>query len=378
MRRREAPPQAEFDIGADNSFAPMTQVATSPEQEQRVQGLISFSDIEKIIYRDIEKVPLRNTFDVSAVVGAGIDWFLVPANFIYRFRDDYCFPEELYPEWNVKDVLSKFYPTGFGFDKYLDILQRHRGKFQGKNNPLYPANLALERRNIKRALIPLWEEIAKDFKLDSLEIQQIMVNQGGLLLPSGKPATTETVGQIGQRIVRERFDALVDDDKDYTYIAKPRCLISFVIDGNTFNVQVEPDYIKRKREKRKSTIKRQIVAKRIVGDFKDSYGRDLTDYTTAFGKTMLVYNFLLRKIGQRFVEKVTWIKLLNGQRRRVFVIRERVSKPVPADRVETALEFLQEESGDIFSPMPRLSQEEETMAKNLLEQALRKSRQVKI
>lgn len=377
MRRKEAP-QMEFDIvGADNSFAAMIQVATSPEQEQKVQGLISFSDIEKIIYRDIEKVPPRNTFDISAVIGAGIDRFLVPAHFINRFRDDYCFPEELYPDWNIKDVFSKFYPTGFGFDEYLELLKRHRKRFI-QSDPLKPANSALERRNIKRALIPLWEEIAKEFKIDSFEIQQIMANQGGFLLSSGKPATTETVGQIGQRIVRERFDALVDDDKDYIYIAKPRCLISFEVDGITFNAQIEPDYIKRKREKRKSTIKRQVVVKRIVGDFKDSQRRDLTDYTTAFGKTMLVYNFLLGQIGQRFVEKVTWIRLPNRQLRRVFVIRERVSRPVPADRVQTALEFLQEESGEIFTPMPKLSQEEETMAKDLLEQTLRKSRQIKL
>ena len=366
-----------FDIDPSNSFATMTQVATSPEQEHRVKGLISFSDIEKIIYRDIEKVPPRNTFDVSAVIGAGVDWFLVPGIFIDHFRADYCFPEELYPDWDIKDVFSRFYPTGYDRDKYLELLKNHRKRFI-QSDPLRPANSALERRNIKRALIPLWEEIAKEFKFDSLEVQQIMANQGNFLLSSGKPATTETIGQIGQRIVRDRFDALVKDDRDYTYIAKPRCLISFEVDGHTFNLQVEPDYIKRKREKRKSTIKRQIVAKRIVGDFKDSQRRDLTDYTTAFGKTMLVYNFLLGQIGQRFVEKVTWIKLPNGQRRRVFIIRAHVSKPVPADRIETALEFLQEESGEIFTPMPKLSQEEEAMTKDLLEQALRISRQVKI
>ncbi|OGH21299.1 MAG: hypothetical protein A2958_00675 [Candidatus Levybacteria bacterium RIFCSPLOWO2_01_FULL_38_13] len=377
MQSKEAP-QMEFDIGKGNSFAIMTQAATSPEQEQRVQGLISFSDIERMIYRHIEKVPPRNTFDVSAVIGAGIDWFLVPANFIYRYRDDYCFdPDRFYTEWNLQTVFSRFYPTGFGFDEYLELFKNHRKRFI-QSDPLKPANFALERRNIKRAMIPLWEEIAKKFKIDSLEVQEIMENAKGVVLPSGRTASAETVGQIGQRIVRERFDALVDDDKDYTYIAKPRCLLSFEVDGITFQVQVEPDYIKRKREKRKSTIKRQVVAKRIVGDFKDSDRHNLTDYTTAFGKTMLVYNFLLRQIGQRFVEKVTWVKLPNGQRRRVFIIRDRVSKPVPSDRVETALEFLQEESGDIFTLMPRLSEKEEAMARNLLEQALQISRQVRI
>jgi len=378
MPRKEAP-QMEFNIGIDNSFAVMTQVATSPEQEQRAQGLITFSDIERIIYRDIEKVPPRNSFDVGAVIGTGIDWFLVPANFIYRYRDDYCFSEEFYPDWKIEDVFSKFYPTGFGFDKYLDILQKHRREFQGKYNPLYPANLALERRNIKRALIPLWEEIAKEFKIDSLEVQGIMENVEGVILPSGKTASAETVGQIGQRIVRERFDALVDDDKNYTYLAKPDCLLVYELDGQTFHIQVQPDYIKRLREKRKSVKKRRIVIKRIVGDFKDSDRKDLTDLSTPFGKVMLVYNWLLSQIGQRLkMNQLTWVRLSSRQLRRVLLIPQEVAHPVALDKVETGIEFLQEESGDIFSSMPKLSPRNEELARDILEKALRVSRQVKI
>lgn len=377
MRRKETA-QMEFNIGADNSLTAMTQIATSPEQEQRAQRLVTFSDIERVIYRDIEKVPPRNTFDVSAIIGAGIDWFLVPANFIYRFRDNYCFSEELYPDWNLKEVFSKFYPTGWGWEKYLHILEDHRKDFV-ENNPLYPANFALERGNIKRALIPIWKNVAKKFRIDSLEIQQIMVNQGDLLLLSGKPATTETVGEIGQRIVRERFDVLVDDDKNYTYLAKPDCLLVYELDGQTFHIQVQPDYIKRLREKRKSVKKRQIIVKRIVGDFKDSDRKDLTDFSTPFGKVMLVYNWLLSQAGQRLkMNQLTWVRLSNRQLRRVFLIPQDVVKPVPLDNVETGLEFLQEKNGDIFSPMPKLSQEEETIAKDLLEQALRKSREVRI
>ena len=205
-----------------------------------------------------------------------------------------------------------------------------------------------------------------------------MENLQGFILPSGKPASIETVKEIGQRIVEKRFDALVEDDKDYTYVAKPRCLFLYEKDGETIPVEVEPDEIKFLREKQKTTIKRQVVTARIVGDFKDSVRKDLADYSTAFGKTMLVYNFLSSQIGQRFKQKITTFKLPDGRVRRFFVIKDKVSKPVPKDRVVTALECLQEEGENIFNPMPRLTVEDEALARSILEEALRISRQVKI
>ena len=377
MPRKEAP-QMEFDIGAENAFTVFTPIGPSnPEPVHRIQSLITFTDIRKAIYKMDEVLP-GDTFEVNATIGSAIDWFLVPAQFIYRFRDNYCFdPKRFYTNWNLETVFSNFYPTGWGREKYLSILEDRRKDFV-ENNPLYPANLALERRNIKRALIPVWKDVAKKFGIDSLEVQEIMENLHGVILPSGKPASIETVKEIGQRIVEKRFDALVEDDKDYTYIAKPRCLFLYEKDGETFPVEAEPDEIKFLRGKQKTTIKRQVVTARIVGDFKDSVRQDLTDYSTAFGKTMLVYNFLLGQIGQKFKRKVTTFNLPNGHVRRFFVIKDKVSKPVPKDRVVTALECLQEEGENIFTPMPRLSKEDEELARSILEKAFLISRQVRI
>jgi len=381
MKRGRESGQLEFGIEENNIFRAFVPFETplSPEPEYIAKNLVSFSTIEKIIYSEIEKVKPKDTIDVAMVIGTAVDWFLVPANFIYRFRDDYCFdPNRFYTDWDLKDVFSRFYPTGFGFEKMLSVLERHRQRFI-QNNPLYPANLTLERSRIKKALFSVWEDIAKEFKIDMLEYQEIMTNKDGFLLPSGKPATEETIKQIGQRIVKDRFDSLVDDDKDYTYIAKPDCLLIHDLDGEIFHIQVQPDYIKRLREKRKSVKKRQVVIKRIVGDFKDSQKKDLTDFSTPFGKTMLVYTFLLDLIGQKFkLNQLSWVKLDNRQKRKVFLIPQEVRNPIPQDEIQTAIEFLQEKESEFFSPLPKLKEEEAVYAKKILEEALRISKQVKI
>lgn len=372
--------QLAFVLGPEDQWqAPppngQPQVAEKELGEYRVGNIITFSGIEKIIYQDIEKVPPRNIFNASLAIGTAVDWFLVPANFIYRFRDDYCFEPELYPEWDLKEVFSSFYPTGWNFGKILALLEKHRPNF---SKALAPESSALERRNIKRALIPLWIEVAKEFKLDALQFQGVVTQEDGFILPSQKTASPQTIAQIGQRIVAERFDTLVDDDKDYTYFAEPDCLLLYQLDGEIFHIQIAPDYIKRLREKRKTTKARNIVTKRIVGDFKDSEKRDLSDFETPFGKTMLVYNWLLLQIGQRLrLNQLCQVRLSNRQVRRVFLIPQEVAKPIPAESVQTALEFLQEEGEQIFAPMPKLTPDLQEKARVIFEQALRISRQVK-
>lgn len=374
MRRIEAG-QLEFGVGLENSLmmlpGPIRPVF--PEREYRVDSLITLSDIEKIIYRDIEGIKPKNALDAGVAIGSAIDWALVPANFIYRYRDDYCFPEYLYPNWDLETVFSRFYPTGWDFQEFLTILQSHRQYFY---QTLSPANSALEIRNIKRGLIPIWQEVAKKFELDRLHLQGATDIQGNHILPSGKTASPQTVLEIGQRIVRERFDTLTDDDKNYTYIAKPDCLLTYDLEGQTYHIQVQPDYIKRLRERRKSVKKRQVVIKRIVGDFKDSDRRDLEDYDTAYGKTMLVYNFLLLQIGEKFKQnQLTYVRLANRQVRRVFLIPQEIAKPTPRNQVQTALEFLQEEGDEIFTPMPTLTEEHTRLAREIFEKSLLISRQ---
>jgi len=391
MRRKETG-QLEFAIGPENSFwqvAPPDQPVT-PEKEFKIDSLITLSEIEKIIYRDIEGVRPRNVVDASLAVGRAIDFFLVPTNFIYRFRSNYCFPPEDYPSWDLKTVFANFYPTGWRSEEILEILKNHRKRFCYENRPLRPGNSNLEKRMIKERLVPVWEEVAKKFRLDFFHLQQIATFRGDLLVASGQAASQETIADIGRRIVEERFYRLIDDDLNYSYLAKPDCLLVYQLDGQTFYIQVQPDYIKRLQERKKSVQKRldqqgregkaeRIVASRIIGDYKDSDRKDLSDFSTPFGKTMLVYNWLLSQIGQRFKQVgPTLITLPNRQKRRVFIIPAEVLKPIPAHRVQTALEFLQARGSQIFTPMPRLTAENEELARKTFEEALAISRRSKI
>ena len=147
-----------------------------------------------------------------------------------------------------------------------------------------------------------------------------------------------------------------------------------------------PDYIKRLREKRKSVQKRQITVKRMVGDYKDTTYRDIEDYSTPLGKSMLVYNWLLMQIGQNFKERgkrnepsgLKTIRLPNRQVRRVFLIPQEAKDPLDKEAVVNVLEFLREDGVNIFTPMPRLEPNDERLAKEILEEALLASQQSKL
>ena len=216
-----------------------------------------------------------------------------------------------------------------------------------------------------------------------------MGQEGDSLLPSDKRASGETVMDIAQRIVVERFDSLVSYDPNYSSIAKPDCLLFFVSGGQVFSVIVQPDSVGILRTKKKSVRERikkdqiprykRVVSKRIVLDAKDSQAKDFSDIETAYGKSMLVYNWLLSQIGQRLrmgPKDKQWITLPNNQKRQVFVIppEERFS----AESVQTGLEFLREDADKMFVPMPTLSPEDKELAKSILEKVLLASQQSKL
>lgn len=370
--------QLQFIAGSENRLIPErpTGPASNPEQEIRLVNLITFSQIERIIYHKIHEVRFTGSLDARSAVGAAIDHFLVLANFIYRYRDDYCFnPNIIYATWNLEDVFSRFYPTGWGRDKFIHALREFRPSFADDVNPRY----ALTKDSIKKNLIPLFNKVAGNFSLDALNLQNVAALEANRLQTSDKTASSETISEIAQRIVTERFDALVDDDQDYTYIARPDCVLVYKLNGEIFHIQVQPDYIKRLREKRKTTRARQIVARRIIGDFKDSDFRNLEDTQSPSGQTMLVYSWLLAEVGKRFKQNQRkWTRLSSGQKRPVFLIPQEITNPIEADKVQTALECLREESGEIFKPLPTLTEKSAQRAKNDLEQALTISRRVKI
>ena len=369
--------QLAFAIGPEEILTPIVgpDKPVVPEKELRVDRLITLSDIETIIYRHIIRVEPRNLISASQTIGSAIDQFLIPAEFIYRMRGGYCFTDQ---EWDLEKVFTSFYPTGWGHSRILELLAKYRSRFIWEPPEQEPA---VTRQAVKSRIPPLWEDIAKEFKLDTLNLQAAMTQEGNLLLPSGQTASEETIREIGQRIVNERFDFLVRDDPDYTYIARPDCLIPYELDGQTFFVQVQPDYIKRQREDRKSTRARHIVTKRIVGDYKDSDRQDLFDSESPFGQTMLVYNWLLAQIAQKFRwprSQPVRVRTLDRRVRRVFSIPEVVKRPLSQEQIQTAIEFLKADGAQMFQPMPTLTPQDQERAKEIFEEALRISQGVRI
>lgn len=385
VRRKEAG-QMGFDIGIDNSFAAMTQ----PEKKYRVHRSITFSGIEKLIYKS-HGVQSHDIIGKGLAVGNAIDYFLIPANFIYRYRSKYCFPDsdDPFDSWTMEDAFKKFYPTGYRStkDAMLKLLVKHRGNFLGENNPLNPGKPVLEKRGIKERLFPLWIDVAKTFEVDALNLQRIMKKAEDGLIASEETASSEGIMDIAQRIVSGRFYSLIEDDQDYSYYAKPDFMIVYKFEGETYHIQVQPDYIKRLREERPSVQRRikrgeklgkRIVAQRIVGDFKDTDKAELENGEGPFIESMRLYYWLLSQVGQKGRLRATWVRFLDGQEKKAYIIPPDATNLVSANRVEITLTLLKAEKESMDIPMPRLSQEEETMAKDLLEQALRISRQVKI
>lgn len=365
---------------------PIGEAAKRPESIYYLaQNLITFSQLERIIYRQVSQPELTSVFEAQTAIGSAIDYFLVLAKFIWGYRGGYCAkPDDRknpgFSDNKVADVFSQSYPTGWEMEKMLDLLLKHRSRFflfAGKTD-FKPEELVFTKTGIKQALIPLWEEAARKFQLDALQVQNVMALQDQSLVPSQKTASSESPGQIATRIITERFDALVEDDTDYSYLAKPDCLLVYELDGETFHIQVQPDYIKRLREDRKTTKARHIVAKRIIGDFKDSK-RQILDRTTAYGQAMHLYNWLLSQIGQRFKQdQLKWVRLPDRRVRRVFLIPQEVARPIQGTQVQTALEFLQEEERSIFFPMPTLTDQDSRLAKEILDQNLKISRIIAI
>lgn len=383
--------QLEFVLGAENTWTAPEPVGEPPELEKKLRPprIITFSQIERIIYEQ-EGIESQGVFNANLAIGTAVDYFLVPGEFVYRNRADYCFAPELYPEWDLDKVFGPYLPTAYLTRRaeYLDLLKRHRERFT-EEPPLRPKDPPLERWLIKKRLIPLWNEVAQKFKLPALALQHVMDQQGNFLLPSGHSASEETVKGIAQRIIVERFDSLVKDEPNYSYIAKPDFLINYIANGEEYSILVQPDYVKTLKTKKKSVKERTrkdqipryktLVAKRIVGDFKDSEIRDFFDPTGAYGKSMRLYNWLSYQVGQRFrrgPKDKKWITHQNDQGQYAFIIP--LEERFPAERVQTGLEFLRENADKMYVPMPALSPEDEALAKRDLDQALIASQQSKL
>lgn len=391
MRKRieAGPGQQEFFVAGpkeDSEFRilPALGEPVKPEKEFRIDRLITFSDIEKSIYQKHGTTP-RDLISKGLAVGSAIDYFLIPANFIYRYRAKYCFPDDddQFNSWNMVDAFNKFFPTGFPSErnKMIEFLEKYRGSFMDRNNPLNPEYPILEKKGIRDRLVPLWIDIAKTFRIDALKLQGIMKKEDGSLVASEETASSEGIMDIAQRIVSERFYSLIEDDQDYSYYAKPDFLIEYAFEGKIFHIQVQPDYIKRLREERKSVKKRiakgeklgkRIVVQRIVGDFKDSDVAELVEGTGPFIESMNLYENSLINIGTRGrFHRTTWVRLPNGQKRKTYIIPVDATDVVSADKVEARLTLLKASRDSMDLPMPKITPITKERAKETLEWALK-------
>ena len=383
--------QLAFDEDPDHNWTAPEPVGEPPELERKLRPprIITFSQIERIIYKQ-NGAESKGIFHANLAIGTAFDYFIVPGEFIYGNRADYCFPPELYPEWDLHKVFGQHLPTAYPSRRadYLELLEHHRERFT-EESPLRPEDSQLERWLIKQRLIPLWNEVGEKFELPALALQHIMDEDGNFLLPSGHAASQETIKDIARRIIVERFDNLVKDEPNYSYIAKPDFLITYIVGGEEYSILIQPDYVKTLKTNKKSVKKRErkdqipryksVVAKRIVGDFKDSEIRDLFDLTTAYGKSMRLYNWLLTQIGQRLrmgPKYKKWITFPNYQGQYVFIVPP--EERFPAESIQTGLEFLREDADKMFVPMPALRPEDEELAKSILEKALLASQQSKL
>ena len=396
MGRRTPEAQLAFVEDAGHNWTAPKPVGKPPELERKLKPprIITFSQIERIIYEK-EGVESRGIFNANLAIGTATDYFLLPAQFINRNRADYCFdPNDprYNKSWDLETVFSNHYPTGYKSEKekYLELLKYFRKSFTEKN-PLRPGNSQMERWLIKQRLIPLWNEIAQSFNLDSLALQYVMNQDGNFLMPSGRFASKEQIKDTARRIVVERFDHLVDDDLNYTLYAKPDFRIAVIINGVEYSILFQPDAVKRLREEKKSVQTRlkkgevkkhkRVVAKRIVEDLKDSTAADFSDLSTPFGKATGIYNMLAKKAGQgiKFGPKsIRWLYFPNDQGKWVFDIPSSQEPNVPEAEVLTVLEYLREDADKMTVPMPSLSQEEKEYLQNTLEQALLASQQSKL
>lgn len=376
-KRKEHPPQLSFESAMRPSVdIDRVQIPDSGlEREYKAVNHITFSQVEKIIYRNIAGVEPRNVFDESARVGSAIDDFLTLANFIYRYRASYCLSRNK-PDWDLENVFANFYPTGYDYTKLLNTLQLLRPTFQKSKT----GNISqMTKAGVCDHLDSVLKTAVKKFQIDTYAHHSIMNQVGDNLQPTENTAIAEGLDDINKRIIEDRFEQLVsDDDPDFTYVAKPDFLLVLDVDGQVFHLQVQPDYIKRKRN-RKSTKAKDIIVQRIAGDYKDTDRKDLGDLTTPYGVSMAVYDELNYTAAQKTsLDKPQQVRTMDGRKRRVFLIPQDAPDKFKQHQIQTELEYLREDPQNMSCPMPLLDEDRIKIAREVLLEALRISKRIKI
>lgn len=369
------PGQQDFITGVENGIplfgisAPIGEPATV-ESEIIIPRPISFSKIENQIHINYGVEP-KGLIGEGLVKGTAIDDFLVLVNFIYRYRSKFSLPDN--DEWTAEEAFWQFIPTGFPNvkEKMFSLLYKHRPNFLR----------VFDKKEIRKRLVPLWIDIAKASGIDSLSFQSTMEKENGYFVESHKTASSEGIMDIAKRIINERFYSLIDDDQDYTYYARPDFFIAYDLDGKTYHIQIQPDYVKNLRTGSESVRKRiaageklnkRIVAQRIIGDFKDSEVADLRSTTGPRAESRRLFTWLMLEAGAKGrMTQAVWTRLSGGQAQKAIIIPLDAKAMISPRRVDTRLTVLRADRENMDFRMQHPTRESERKLKESLDEILR-------
>lgn len=342
---------------------PRTEVIES-EKPYRIDRIVSATDIISSFNEGGSSG--SDIFSAAMILGNVMEDMAADAELIYRERAWYCQDPKENPEYSLRGILPYYFPTGKSFFRHLAILEKHRPSFIEAQIGHRP----FEREQIKKNLIPVLDEVAKNFRLPDLGYQSTIINEGGLLLPSGRTATSENIAAIARNLIGKKFDTLVADDPDYRKIFQPDFFIKFGMKGKTFHINVRPDFIEEIKGGQQTTQTKMkkglVVAKVLVGDFKNSERAMFEDPDSPIGRSVRLLRYFDEGIAQKYSPDLLRRKIrISGRSirdERGFVISKET--PVTHQPEETGTVFIcfKEDGEEMILEMPKLTAEEKALA----------------
>lgn len=337
---------------------------TEPEGPHWLPGLVSSTDVTRSFFEGQDKTP--DFITGSLMLGNFVDELAMIGNLINSERAWYCAPKEENPKKSVGKILPGSLPTALNFHDVRRLLEDFRPLFQKSEEGHRP----YEREEIKRKLHEVWPEIARRLDIRSFFYQSTMINQNGILLPSGRTASPEEVSDIAARIIDKRFDTLVENDPDYNAIFQPAFVFEMTIGERKRHLYVRPDRIEVLKPGQKTTQEKvrkgQIVKRIMVTDIKNSRKELFEDPKSPIARTIR----FTRMVDEQIARKFDWNLLIDNARtqgwsvrsQRVFLITSQTPDSFPPDQTETKYICLDEEGEDVEVPMPQLTKEEKKLA----------------
>ncbi|MEK7573301.1 MAG: hypothetical protein AAB531_02645 [Patescibacteria group bacterium] len=365
-----SPEQMKFGVRKPDTTKAKFSLPKTPKEVHEhegpywLEGMVSLTEVVRSFSQGQEGS--QDDIPGRLALGSAVGRIVMIGEMIYGERDWYCSDETEHPEKSVKKLLPDSYPTGGDFHDLRRFLEKFRPIFQKAEEGHRP----YEREEIKRKLHDVWVEIAANFDLGSYFRQSMMTNTNGIMLPSGKTATSEDVAMIAKRIIDERFDTLVMNDPDYYGVYQPGFAFRMLIEGKIRHLYARPDKIDVWKSYQATTQGRekkgQIVTKIMVGDFKNSRRELFENPNSPRGKAIR----LTRMVNENIARKFDWNLLVRNSRthgwsrksQRVFLITSDTPDSFPPDQTGTRFICFNEEGEEMILEMPRLTTEEKELA----------------